>query len=268
MSEADAIEQVESPATVSSLATDFRNLGIEAGDTLLVHSSLSSLGWVVGGPTAVIDALQNVLTERGTLVMPSFTSQYTNPEHWEAPPVPAHWVKIINDEMPPFRPESTPTRGMGAIGECFRNYAGVERSTHPITSFAAWGAGASAIVSDHEFDYGLGEGSPLARLYDRGGKILLLGVGHANNTSLHLGEYPANFEKEIVTKRAPVQRDGERVVVEFEDIETNTEDFEELGSDFEEEIGHTDGTVAAADVKLVDQQTIVDYAVEWFETHR
>ncbi|MFC6732975.1 MULTISPECIES: aminoglycoside N(3)-acetyltransferase [unclassified Haladaptatus] len=268
MTEQDAIEQVDAPATVSSLAADFRDLGLSAGDTVIVHSSLSSLGWVCGDAPAVVDALMDVLTETGTLVMPSFTSQYSNPEFWSQPPVPDDWVEVIKDLRPAYRPESTPTRGMGAIGECFRNYAGVVRSQHPITSFAAWGTGAADLVADHELAYGLGEGSPLAKLYDRDAKVLLLGVGHANNTSIHLAEYRADLDQEVLTERVPVERDGERVFVEFEDIETDTDDFEEVGAAFEREHGITEGTVGAATVKLVDQPALVDFAVEWFETNR
>ncbi|WP_411963241.1 aminoglycoside N(3)-acetyltransferase [Haloferax sp. YSMS24] len=268
MSEADAIEAVDEPVTVSSLASDLRSLGIDAGDTLLVHSSLRSLGWVAGGPQAVVDALQDVLTPEGTLVMPTHSGQYSDPEGWENPPVPDDWVETIRESMPPFRPEVTPTRGMGAIPECFRNYPGVVRSDHPTVSFAAWGAGADDVAGSHEVDYGLGDGSPLARVYDRGGAVLLLGVGHDSNTSLHLAEYRADFEKEHVESAAPLLRDGERVVVEYEDIEIETDDFEAVGAAFESEVGHTEGTVGAATAKVVDQPELVDFAVEWFEANR
>lgn len=268
MSEADAIEAVDEPGTVSSLASDLRSLGIDAGDTLLVHSSLRSLGWVAGGPQAVVDALQTVLTPDGTLVMPTHSGQYTDPDGWENPPVPDGWVEAIRESMPPFRPDVTPTRGMGAIPECFRNYPGVVRSDHPTVSFAAWGAGAEEIAGSHELDYGLGDRSPLARVYDRDGDVLLLGVGHDSNTSLHLAEHRADFEKERVESAAPLLRDGDRVVVEYQDIEISTDDFEAVGADFESEVGLVDGTVGAATARLVDQPALVDFAVEWFEEHR
>lgn len=59
------------PKTRGSLAEDFRNLGLKKGMTVIVHSSLKSLGWVVGGPIAVVQALMDVLSEEGTLVMPT-----------------------------------------------------------------------------------------------------------------------------------------------------------------------------------------------------
>lgn len=268
MDEADAIDRVDEPVTVSSLAADLRALGARAGDTLLVHASLSALGWVAGGAPAVVDALRRVVTDDGTLVMPTHTGQYGDPASWSNPPVPDEWIDTIRKSMPPFRPETTPTRGMGAIPECFRDYPGVVRSGHPQFSFAAWGADAEAVASDHGFDYGLGEDAPLARVYERDGDVLLLGVDHEVNTSLHLAEYRAEVPKGTVKNAAPVLEDGERVLVEYEDYETSTADFPEVGAEFEREVGVAAGEVGAADAKLLDQRALVDFAVDWFEANR
>lgn len=268
MSEKEAIEQVDDPITVSSLATDLRETGIRAGDTVLVHSSLTSLGWVCGGAPTVIDALQEVVTDAGTLVMPTHTTQYSDPADWSNPPVPDKWVEQIHESMPPFRPAVTPTRGMGAIPECFRNYPDVIRSDHPEVSFAAWGAKAEVIVTDHRLDYSLGEHSPLAHVYEQDGDILLLGVGHDSNTSLHLAEYRADVSKESVTSSAPIIENDRRVRMEYEDIEIDSEDFTDLGADFERRVGSTEEIVGAADTKLMSQRAIVDFAVDWFEANR
>lgn len=268
MGEQAALERVAEPVTVDSLVGDLRDLGVEAGGTLMVHSSLSALGWVAGDAQAVVDALRRAVTDEGTLVMPTHTTQYTDPAVWENPPVPEEWIPIIHDERPAYRPDGTPTRGMGAIPECFRTYDDVRRSAHPIFSFAAWGADADAVVGDHDLAYSMGEGSPLARVYERDGDVLLLGVGHDVNTSLHLAEYRADIDPTRITREAPVRRDGERTTVEFEDIETSTEDFREVGGAFEREAGSTRGTVGAAGARLVDQPALVDFAVDWFEANR
>lgn len=268
MSEAAAIERVDEPNTVSSLATELRDLGVQAGDTLLVHSSLSALGWVCGGAQAVVDALQAVVTESGTLAMPTHTTQYSDPAGWSNPPVPDAWVDPIRASMPPFRPDVTPTRGMGAIAECFRSYPDVVRSRHPEFSFAAWGADADGVTGDHPYDHGLGEGSPLARVYERGGRVLMLGVGHEVNTSLHLAESRADFDKRTIEHSAPVMEEGRRVRVTYEDIERRSGDFAELGADFEEQVGLTEGDIGAATAKLIDQRPLVDFAVAWFDANR
>lgn len=268
MGDSSLVEMVDEPVTVSSLVDDFRDLGVAAGDTLLVHSSLSTLGWVAGGPQAVVDALQGVLTESGTLVMPTYTPQYSDPAGWSNPPVPEEWYERIRESRPPYRPAVTPSWSIGQIAECFRDYPGAVRSEHPTFSFAGWGADAAAIVADHEFDYGLGEGSPLARVYERDGDVLMLGTGYDTNTSLHLAEHRGDFPKETATTEVPVLEDGERVTVEYEDIKPDSSDFEAVGADFEDDHEIARGSVGAADATLVSQRALVDFAVEWFERNR
>ncbi len=270
MGEHAAVEEVENPVTVDRIATDLRELGVEAGDTLLVHSSLSELGWVAGGPQAVVDALQRVLTGEGSLVMPTHSTQYSDPSVWSNPPVPDGWVPQIREGMPPFRPEVTPTRGMGAVAECFRTYPGAKRSRHPLYSFAAWGAEAVDIVADHPFEDALGEASPLARVYERDGKVLMLGTEYETNTSLHLAEYRGEFEKERVSEGAPILQDCERTWVEWEDIEVNSDDFTEVSAAFEEACPDAvvEDEVGAATAKLIEQPALVDFATEWFSENR
>lgn len=268
MSEREAVERVEEPSTVASLTADLRDLGITSGETLIVHASLQSLGWVAGGPQAIVDALRRVVTDRGTLVMPTHTGQYTDPEDWSDPPVPTDWVPTIRDSMPAYRPAVTPTRGMGAIPECFRTYPDVIRSEHPIVSFAAGGSAAATMVSDHGFADGLGEASPIGRVYEQDGRILLLGTGHATNTSLHLAEYRADLPTTRVERRAPIRADGERIRVSFSDIEHTAEDFPALGAAFERQVGLSVGSVGAAEARLASQRSMVDFAVDWMEANR
>lgn len=270
MDEHAAVDAVDDPVTVDRIAADLRDLGVEAGDTLIVHSALSELGWVAGGPQAVVDALQRVVTEGGTVVMPTHSTQYSDPSVWTSPPVPDDWVPQIRASIPPFRPAVTPTRSMGAVAECFRDYPGTRRSQHPLYSFAAWGADAAAVVDDHRFENGMGEGSPLARVYERDGSVLMLGTDHGTNTSLHLAEYRADIDADETTAGAPVLRDGERTWVEWADIELDSGDFQETGTAFERERpgAVATGEVGAATATLVEQPALVDFAVEWLAATR
>ena len=263
-------ESTIGPITIDSLINEFSIIGIKAGMTLLVHSSLSSLGWVCGGPVAVIYALEAVLGVEGTLVMPTHSSGLSDPADWENPPVPEDWWEIIRQTVPAFDVNMTPTRGMGAIAECFRKQPGVLRSNHPRDSFAAWGRYAETIVKDHSLDFSLGEQSPLARLYDLEAWVLLLGVSHANNTSLHLAEYRAEFEgKQVVQNGSPILVDGNRQWVKTKDVDLDDGDFLQIGRAFAVETGlETVEKVGNAMARLMPQRSLVDFGINWMIKNR
>ncbi|MEE6208550.1 AAC(3) family N-acetyltransferase [Salarchaeum sp. III] len=267
MSEGDAVEAVEEPVTPARIASDLRDLGVR-GETVIVHSSVSSLGWVPGGAQGVVEALRAAVTPAGTIVMPTHTSHLCTPSVWENPPIPDDWLPTVRESMPAFRPDVTPSRGVGAVPECFRTYPDAVRSTHPQYSFAAWGADADDIVADHELDYGLGENSPLSAVYNRGGLVLILGTDHETNTSLHLAESRADYERDETVEEGSVLVDGEREWVEFADIERTTDDFSDVGAAFEADVGVETGRVGVADANLLDQRALVDYATEWFSQNR
>jgi aminoglycoside 3-N-acetyltransferase len=270
MGERDAVERTQGmPATLHSLRKDFESLGIRKGMVLLLHSSLSSLGWVCGGAVAVILALEEALGEKGTLVMPTHTGDLTDPQNWKNPPVPESWKDLIRETIPPFDSDFTPTRKMGAIPETFRKQRGVLRSAHPHVSFSAWGAQAKKITDEHSLNFCLGEQSPLARVYDLDGWVLLLGVGNECNTSLHLAEYRVSPPSRIVDNGAPLLKEGKRQWETMKDIEINDKDFMTIGSEFERDTGKVQrGKVACADVLFFPQRDLVEYAKKWMEENR
>jgi len=269
MTEADAIAATTTPATTASLSAQLRELGLQPGMTVMVHSSLSRLGFVAGGAQAVVAALINVLGRDGTLAMPTHSTALSDPASWQKPPVPESWWQTLRDEMPAYDPHATPTRQMGAIVECFRHVEGVMRSPHPTVSAAARGPNAQAIVADHELDHGLGESSPQARIYDLDGHVLLLGVTHANNTALHLSEYrAAPSDEPLLTYYSPITVDGQRVWQAFDNIADDDSDFQRLGEDFASTGHETRGPIGIGTARLMRSRDIVDYGVTWMQTHR
>lgn len=270
MSESSLIEKTPAPITKSSLMTDLNALGVQAGMTVLVHSSMSKIGWISGGAQTVIEALIAVLGDAGTLMMPTHCAQNTNPANWRNPPIPEAWWQIERDHRPAYDPRITPTREMGAIPELFRTYPGVKRSEHPIGSFSAIGKHADYLTDNHtSLEMMFGDDSPIGKLYELDGHILLLGVGHGNNTSIHLAEYRADFNTKVwLNEACAMLVDGERQWVEFDMHDLDDEDFPQIGADFAKEHGQTEGKVGLADAILVKQRPLVDFAVGWMEANR
>lgn len=266
MTETAVIQNSPHPFTKTILVEHLRALGVQPGMVLLVHSSLSQIGYVPGGQVTVIQALQEALTEAGTLVMPTHSSDYSDPAPWQNPPAPEAWHQIIRDSMPAFDPQLTPTRGMGVVPELFRTWPGVFRSNHPQVSFAAWGRHAAAITADHQLEFGLGEQSPLARIYDLDGTVLLLGVGYGNNTSFHLAEIRAQVGQ-IVPQGAPIWLNGRRVWQRYQDVDYDDELFTQIGAELEQAHPVQVGKVGLADCRLFYQKTAVDFATAWLKRH-
>lgn len=236
--------------------------------TLMVHASLARLGYISGGPQAVVQALADVLGGDGTLMMPTHSAAWSNPANWQNPPVDESWWPILREEMPAFDPQLTPTFMMGAVVDCFRSLPGVIRSGHPMVSAAACGPNAEALVKDHPLDGGLGEGSPQARLYDLDGHILLLGIDHANNTSLHVCEYRADLDLGWIDEASPILVDGERVWQKHRQLNTREDDFAQLGEAFAETGKQSQGTVGTGTGRLMRSRDVIDFGIDWMNENR
>lgn len=255
------------PVTVDRLVADLRALGVRPGSTLVVHSSLSSLGWVCGGAQAVVLALLEVLGADGTPVVPTHSGDLGDPADWVAPPVPEAWWETIRRTMPAFDRHLTPTRLMGAIPDCVLRHPDVRRSDHPQVSFAAVGRHAARVTNGHRLAFGLGEGSPLAQVYDLDGDVLLVGVDHDRNTSLHLAEYRATWPaKQKRTTASPLTVEGERRWVTYADVDIDSDDFLALGAALVPTM--VEGRIGEARSLLMHQRVVVDEAVAWMGRSR
>jgi aminoglycoside 3-N-acetyltransferase len=153
------------PVRESELTAQLLALGVTPGVVLLVHTSFSKVGPVENGPQGLISALLAAVGPNGTLVMPSMS----------------------DDDDYPFDPGTTPCAGMGVVAETFWRAPSVWRSDSP-HAFSAIGPQAAAITAEHPLDLPHGLNSPVGRVYELDGQILLLGVGHDADTTVHLAE--------------------------------------------------------------------------------
>ena len=117
--------------TKADIVAGLQEIGLKEGDTVIVHTSLSSIGYVCGGAQTVIEALIEVVGEDGTIMMPTQSWKNLDPEagvHWEVSE--QDW-DTIRENWPAYDKKITPTNTMGAVAEMFRSWPGASRSDHP-----------------------------------------------------------------------------------------------------------------------------------------
>lgn len=226
-------------ATVSraALAAQLRALGVRPGGVLVVHTAFSQVAPVEGGPVGVIDALRDALGAAGTLVMPS----------------------LSDDDEHPFDPTATPCRGMGIVADTFWRLPGVRRSDSP-HAFAAVGPHAASITVPHPPEVPHGPDSPVGRVHALDGQVLLLGVGHDADTTVHLAEAIAGVRYRI-PKSLVVLQDGRATRVDYGETDHCCARFALLDDWLEAEGGQARGPVGHATARLARSRDVVALAV-------
>jgi aminoglycoside 3-N-acetyltransferase-4 len=223
--------------TVGELITQLRTLGVEPGGVLLVHTSYRAVRPVEGGPLGLIDALRAALGPAGTLVMPSWS----------------------DDDDTPFDPARSPAAAdLGVVAETFRRLPGVRRSDHPF-AFAAGGPQADAVLADPLPLPPHIPASPVGRVHSLDGQVLLLGVNHDADTSLHLAEVVSGVPYGI-PRYCTVAGDGGLVRIDYMENDHCCERFT-LADEWLRAAGlQREGRVGNAPARLARSRDIVAVA--------
>lgn len=251
--------------TRAQLAGHLDALGLQAGDAVLVHAGLRSVGPILGGPDTLIDALCDTVGPDGT-VLGYCDWNYDDRDLADA---------SLRPHVPPFDPlRSRATRDNGAFPELLRTTPGACRSGNPGASMAALGGRAAWFTADHALDYGYGPQSPLGKLVSAKGKTLLIGAPLDTMTLLHHAEHLADIGGKRVRRfQSPILVDGQAVWRQFEEFDTSDpvvaglddDYFEDVVEDFLATGQGRRGLVGNAPSVLVDAPAIVAFAVQWLE---
>jgi aminoglycoside 3-N-acetyltransferase len=210
-------------------------LGVEPGGVLVVHTAFSKIAPIEGGPAGLIEALLSAVGPSGTLVMPSMS----------------------DDDEHPFDPRTSPCAGMGIVADTFWRMPGVLRSDNP-HAFAAYGPRAAEITAPHPIDIPHGHDSPPGRVFDLDGQVLLLGIGHDANTTIHVAENMAGmryFRMQHVT----VLRNGVSSRLDYQELDHCCEKFALL----DDWLGDRQrrGIIGRGDARLARSRDIVETAI-------
>ena len=222
----------------SAIADQLHALGLEPGSVALVHSSYRALRPVEGGPQGVIDALSRVVGPMGTVVMPSWPG----------------------DDDRPFEPSAPSAPDLGVIADTFWRQRGALRTDHPFT-FAALGPHARHITSDplpippHRLE------SAVGRVWELDGQVLLLGVGHDSNTTIHLAEVLGGAPYRA-PKHVTHLVDGRPVRIEYGENDHCCQRFTFADEWLREGGLQREGPVGHGQARLVRSRDVVNVVVE------
>jgi aminoglycoside 3-N-acetyltransferase len=223
----------------AEVSSQLRAFGVRRGGVLLVHTSFRAVRPVAGGPEGLIAALRDALGPEGTLVMPSWSG--------------------LDDE--PFDPRTTPSADdLGVVAQTFWRLPGVRRSNH-FHAFAAVGPQAEAVTADPLPLPPHIPASPVGRVHDLNGQVLLLGVGHSENTTLHLAELIAQVPYRTESY-CTVLENGRRVQIRYGENNHCCARFALADGWLRDAGRQAEGRVGHAQSRLADSRDIVALAVE------
>jgi aminoglycoside 3-N-acetyltransferase len=221
------------------VAAQLRALGVEQGGVLLVHTSFRAVRPVEGGPAGLIAALRDALGPRGTLAMPSWTG----------------------DDERPFDPAATAASAdLGVVADTFWRLPGTVRSGH-LFAFAAAGPRAEEVTAGPLPLPPHVPASPVGRVHDLDGQVLLLGVGHDADTTLHLAELLAGVPYRV-PKHVMVLRGGRPVRLDYGENDHCCERFALADGWLRERGLQREGRVGHAPARLARSRDVVRVARE------
>ncbi len=229
---------VEMALTKDQIIDGLKDLGLKQGDNVVVHSSLSSFGQVENGADTVIDAIVDAVGAEGTVVMPCF-----------------------NYDPDIFVAGETPSV-TGLITETFRKRAGTVRSLHPTHSICASGALSQDITDEHNQTTAFGRGSPLFKLLQASGKVLMLGTKLETCSIVHVAEEIANVSYLDRKRAVRVQTASGKIVTRNVRRPGCSQGFGNLESILAEDEALARRKIGECDARLVDARKIVRAAVD------
>jgi aminoglycoside N3'-acetyltransferase len=237
----DPLRRLEAPVQrcLPEVTRQLLDLGVRPGGVLLVHTSFRAVRPIEGGPTGLIQALRDAIGPEGTLVTPAWTG----------------------DDETPFDPSNTPAAAdLGVVADTFWRLPGVVRSEH-FVAFAAAGPRAARVCADLlPLPPHIPE-SPVGRVHEMDGQILLLGVGHDANTTLHLAEILAEVPYRV-PRQCTIERDGRPHRLSYLENDHCCRRFVLADAWLRERGMQSEGPVGHAHARLVRSRDLVDVALE------
>lgn len=219
--------------TKEDIKVMLHQMGIRKGMLVYVQSALRSFGHVVGGAQAIIEALMETVGYEGTIVMPAFTRNLSDPSAYRNGTVPRSSWETIRESAIPFDKKLSVPHNMGEVTVQFMRNDAVLRSNHPMTSFLAWGKYAKLIVEKQPLHFSLSKESPLGKVAELNGYVLMLGMNYDKCEMFHLAQYSSNKTPVRIYNYA-IEKANKLNWIKFLDLELNSAGYKMIGEMMEE----------------------------------
>lgn len=257
-------KEISSVITIEDIKRLMKNIGIQNGDVLEVHASLKSIGYILGGANALLDAILEIVGFEGTLVMSAHSIDNSEPAYFQNPPVDLSLFNLIRENTPSFKGKFDDLNGMGQLAIALQKRPSVYFSSHPQVSMMAHGKHAKWITQSHPLNDMFGLKSPLAKMVELKAKVLLIGVEYNSCTGMHLGEY--------LSQKRPIIIQGSKMVVgskedwvKFLSYDFDSDDFNQVGRIMELDNKVSLNLLGHSIVKSFDLEYAVRSAQKYFE---
>lgn len=230
------------------LVSNFKKIGLSSGDVLLVHSSFKSFGGVEGGPQTVINALRSILTEDGTLIVPTFNYDFCDGK--------------------PYDVKKTPSK-MGIISELVRTDPNSKRTLEPVFSFAILGKHRD-YLANLKYEHSVGPDSVFAKLRELDAKIMIIGLSYNESLTffIHIEETQGcdyRYFKEFrgtITGYDGVKQDS-KIVLFVRDLERGVQNsVDKMGFIMEQEGIVKKTVIGKSEIKLMKANDVYQRTVK------
>lgn len=262
-----ALNDIESSAISSKeeIRQQLETLGIQKGMVLLIHADTRRLGYLIGGEQVLIEALMDIVGYEGTIIMPTFTPQMADPSCQKKHISRAYWQEVRDHAMP-FDKKLTPPKNCDPLVHQFLRNEGVVRSYHPLYSFAAWGKYAKLICDKHPLHFGLSKESPLGKIAEFNGYVVMLGCEYEECCLFQLARYQGELPIRIIS--APIENNHKTVWKDMLELDYNTKNFSEIGEVMEERSIVKTSYIGNGRCRFFSAREAVTLATAYFNIHK
>lgn len=232
MAERTTFDEIKTISTKEDICLLLGEMGVTKGMVVFVQANATELGHVVGGAQTIIAAFMESVGYDGTVIMPTFSPQLADPSCVKQSIERDQWNRIREFSLP-FDRKLTSINTSDEIVCQFLKNEGVVRSYHPLYSFAAWGKYAKLICDKHPLHFGLNQDSPLGKIVEFNGYVVMLGGEYKDCVMFQLAHYQ-NTHIPIKVVSAPIEINKKRMWKDMLDVDYTTESFDDVGEAMED----------------------------------